>query len=485
MLVLPFQPQEHYDRLLWTCDCNFVRGEDSFVRAQWARRPFVWNIYPQEGGAHWAKMHAFVDRYAEGLSDEAATATRELWRLWNRGETSPAVLGNAWRRFRAVRAELTAHGEIWAIRLNRLGDLATNLVRLRRRNGYNLALFFRHPVTGAGNPTDIGRTLMKTAQELRAGNVIMVGKDPLVVQRAEFNKSGRNASVMKMKLKNLLTGATSETVYRADEKFDLVVLERKEVTYSYFADPMYVFMDAEYNQYEVDKENMGDALMYLEDGMPVEVTFYEGKADLGAAALLVRARDHLYRTRGARRYLRQGAEARQARDRLRSAGAAVLRHRRQDRDRHDHRGIPPARHGLTRCPHRYRKAAGFTPCGLCFSDAAACVGDPPAARWLSGIARIGDRQRREQHQVRRLVMRSGWARRWATIAGTSVRAATGPSPGGQKYGSRDSRQAAQPWPHTKPSTKARQTGRGRGIVVRIRRAPPRTRPAVRRRGGAP
>ncbi len=128
VLVLPFQPQEQYDRLLWTCDCNFVRGEDSFVRAQWARRPFVWNIYPQEGGAHWAKMHAFVDRYAEALSDEAATATRELWRLWNRGETSPALLGNAWRRFRAVRAELTAHGETWAIGLNRLGDLASNLV---------------------------------------------------------------------------------------------------------------------------------------------------------------------------------------------------------------------------------------------------------------------------------------------------------------------------------------------------------------------
>ena len=61
---------------------------------------------------------------------------------------------------------------------------------------------------------------MKLAQEVRAGNVIMVGKDPMVVQKAEYNKCGRNASVMKMKLKNLLTGATSETVYRADEKFD-------------------------------------------------------------------------------------------------------------------------------------------------------------------------------------------------------------------------------------------------------------------------
>lgn len=129
VLVLPFQPLDQYDRLLWTCDCNFVRGEDSFVRAQWARRPFVWNIYPQEGGAHWAKLHAFVDRYSEGLSAEATGATRELWRLWNRGETAAGDIGAAWRRFRAVRAELIAHGDTWAARLARLGDLASNLVR--------------------------------------------------------------------------------------------------------------------------------------------------------------------------------------------------------------------------------------------------------------------------------------------------------------------------------------------------------------------
>ena len=95
---------------------------------------------------------------------------------------------------------------------------------------------------------------MKTAQEVRVGNVIMVGQDPLVVLKAEFNKSGRNASVVKMKLRNILSGSTSETVYRADEKFDMVTLERKEVTYSYYADPAYVFMDEDFNQYEVDKE---------------------------------------------------------------------------------------------------------------------------------------------------------------------------------------------------------------------------------------
>jgi elongation factor P len=118
---------------------------------------------------------------------------------------------------------------------------------------------------------------MKIAQEIRSGNVIMVGKDPLVVQRAEFSKSGRNASVVKMKLKNLLSGAATETVYRADEKFELVMLERKQVTYSYFAEPSYVFMDEEFNQYEVDADAMGEGLNYLEDGMPAEVTLYEGR----------------------------------------------------------------------------------------------------------------------------------------------------------------------------------------------------------------
>ena len=119
---------------------------------------------------------------------------------------------------------------------------------------------------------------MKIAQEVRPGNVIMLGEEPMVVQKAEFSKSGRNASVVKMKLRNLLTGAPSENVYRADDKFDMVVLERKEVTYSYFSDPMYVFMDSDYNQYEIEKENMGEALNYLDEGMQCEVTFYNERA---------------------------------------------------------------------------------------------------------------------------------------------------------------------------------------------------------------
>ena len=119
---------------------------------------------------------------------------------------------------------------------------------------------------------------MKTAQELRVGNVFMVGNNPMVVLKTEFTKSGRNSSVVKMKFKNLLTESPSEAVYKADDKFDIVVLDKKEVTYSYFAEPMYVFMDAEYNQYEVEAETMSDALNFLEDGMPCEVVFYNDKA---------------------------------------------------------------------------------------------------------------------------------------------------------------------------------------------------------------
>jgi len=119
---------------------------------------------------------------------------------------------------------------------------------------------------------------MKTAQELRVGNVVMIGADPMVVLKAEYNKSGRNSAVVKMKMKNLLSGSGQETVFKADEKFDTVVLDKKEVTYSYYADPMYVFMDSDYNQYEVESESMGDALNYVEEGMACEAVFYEGRA---------------------------------------------------------------------------------------------------------------------------------------------------------------------------------------------------------------
>ncbi|MEO0030030.1 MAG: Elongation factor [Pseudomonadota bacterium] len=119
---------------------------------------------------------------------------------------------------------------------------------------------------------------MKVAQEIRVGNVIMQGKDPMIVLRTEYSRGGRGAATVRMKLKALLSNMGTESVFKADDKMDQVILDQKECTYSYFADPMYVFMDNEYNQYEVESENMGDAMNYLEDGMAVEVVFYDGKA---------------------------------------------------------------------------------------------------------------------------------------------------------------------------------------------------------------
>ena len=121
---------------------------------------------------------------------------------------------------------------------------------------------------------------MKTAQELRPGNVFMVGSEPMVVQKSEYLKGGRSSAKVSMKLKNLLTGAATESIYKADDKFDVVVLERKKCLYSYFADPMHVFMDEEFNQYEIEAENIGDSMQFIVEGMEeqCEVTFYDGKA---------------------------------------------------------------------------------------------------------------------------------------------------------------------------------------------------------------
>ena len=82
-IQLPWLSQPDYDRLLWSCDLNFVRGEDSFVRAQWAGVPFVWQIYPQDDGAHAVKLQAFLDLLLAGRSDAFATRLRALWCAWN------------------------------------------------------------------------------------------------------------------------------------------------------------------------------------------------------------------------------------------------------------------------------------------------------------------------------------------------------------------------------------------------------------------
>jgi elongation factor P len=119
---------------------------------------------------------------------------------------------------------------------------------------------------------------MKPAKEIRVGNIIMVDSKPMIVLRSDVNGSSRTGFTYKWKMKNLLTNSPQENVFRGDDKFDVVVLDKKEVTYSYFADPLYVFMDSDYEQYEIEGENLGDALHYLKDGMECEAVFYDGKA---------------------------------------------------------------------------------------------------------------------------------------------------------------------------------------------------------------
>jgi uncharacterized repeat protein (TIGR03837 family) len=125
--IMPFVPQARYDELLWSCDVNFVRGEDSFVRAQWAGRPFVWQIYPQEDGSHWPKLEAFIDRYGEAATVEVRQAANALMTGWNGANASN--IASAWRAFHAHREALARHTRAWADRLAALGDLADNLAR--------------------------------------------------------------------------------------------------------------------------------------------------------------------------------------------------------------------------------------------------------------------------------------------------------------------------------------------------------------------
>ncbi len=123
--VLAFLCQDDYDRLLWSCDFNAVRGEDSFVRAQWAGRPMLWHIYPQEQGAHWDKLEAFLELYSDSLSPAARDALLALWRAWNAGE--PMTEG--WQALQAVWSELSVQAENWCQRQAAQKDLAAGLVQ--------------------------------------------------------------------------------------------------------------------------------------------------------------------------------------------------------------------------------------------------------------------------------------------------------------------------------------------------------------------
>jgi len=122
--IVPFMTQDEYDLLLWSCDFNAVRGEESFIRAQWAGRPLVWHIYPQADDAHWDKLNAFLELYSQGLSPAAGSALREFWHAWNAGKGAEQT----WTGLLGQYPTLLEHAETWTNAQVANGDLAGKLV---------------------------------------------------------------------------------------------------------------------------------------------------------------------------------------------------------------------------------------------------------------------------------------------------------------------------------------------------------------------
>lgn len=125
--VLPFVSQAEYDKLLWSCDLNFVRGEDSFVRAQWAERPFIWHIYPQDKNLHHVKLQAFLTRYAAEIN-----SLRAFSMCWNDTGNSNAEEASTWlelwSQLQAGLPEITRRSASWKKQILANGDLTSNLL---------------------------------------------------------------------------------------------------------------------------------------------------------------------------------------------------------------------------------------------------------------------------------------------------------------------------------------------------------------------
>jgi uncharacterized repeat protein (TIGR03837 family) len=120
IIPIPFLAQDDYDELLSACDLNFVRGEDSFVRAQWAGKPFVWQIYPQDDAAHLKKLTAFLDRY------QPNPCLARFWRAWN---GDGADLRQDWPLLRQALPQVAQHNAAWREKLAGQEDLASALVK--------------------------------------------------------------------------------------------------------------------------------------------------------------------------------------------------------------------------------------------------------------------------------------------------------------------------------------------------------------------
>lgn len=128
---LPFFKQTEFDKLLWSMDINFVRGEDSLVRAIWAGAPFVWHIYLQEGNAHLEKLQAFLTRFLAASDPATASAITAFWQAWNQASLTP----KHWHNLLAAQdhwATLTAQ---WRDQQALIDDLAAQIAHLIHTSG--------------------------------------------------------------------------------------------------------------------------------------------------------------------------------------------------------------------------------------------------------------------------------------------------------------------------------------------------------------
>lgn len=125
--VLPFVAQPDYDKLLWACDLNFVRGEDSFVRAQLADKPFIWHIYPQDENLHHVKLRAFLQRYAVGI-DSLINVSLAWNGADNNGTANSAVWTAIWPPFLDDLPNIAKRTSEWRHQIMANGDFASNLL---------------------------------------------------------------------------------------------------------------------------------------------------------------------------------------------------------------------------------------------------------------------------------------------------------------------------------------------------------------------
>lgn len=122
--VLPFLSQDDYDRLLASCDINFVRGEDSWIRAIWAGKPFIWQPYLQTEDSHLVKLKAFLDVFYANCEEAAQQATIAMYNAWSSAQISASTWQNYLDNISSVRTFTSQQTSALAAQT----DLATNLV---------------------------------------------------------------------------------------------------------------------------------------------------------------------------------------------------------------------------------------------------------------------------------------------------------------------------------------------------------------------